>query len=72
MDFATRLEEVVADTYDELPPKDLWEKFWLTVVSTLGPLLSLGGQRLSLRSDSQLQVAAYLPGSFSPPRHSIR
>lgn len=31
MDFVTGLDEVVADTYDEPPPKNLWEKFWLTI-----------------------------------------
>jgi len=28
MDFVTGLDEVLADTYDEPPPKNIWEKFW--------------------------------------------
>ena len=39
MDFITGVDEVVADTYDEPPPKNLWEKFWLWIVSTLTPTL---------------------------------
>ena len=34
MDFITGLDEVIADTYDEPPPKNLWEKFWVWIVST--------------------------------------
>ena len=70
MDFVTGLDRVVADTYDEPPPKNLWEKFWSTIVSTLGPtpppwgptpftfgFTVLGGRKLQ-------SVAAYLPDSF--------
>lgn len=31
MDFITGVDEVIADTYDELPPKNIWEKFWLWI-----------------------------------------
>ena len=34
MDFVTGLDEVIADTYDEPPPKNIWEKFWKWIVST--------------------------------------
>ena len=34
MDFVTGLDEVIADSYDEPPPKNLWEKFWQWIVST--------------------------------------
>ena len=37
MDFVTGVDEVIADTYDEPPPKNIWEKFWLWIVSTLNP-----------------------------------
>ena len=33
MDFVTGLDEVIADTYDEPPPRNIWEKFWLWIVS---------------------------------------
>ena len=33
MDFVTGLAEVIADTYDEPPPKNIWEKFWRWIVS---------------------------------------
>ena len=33
MDFVTGLDEVIADTYEEPPPKNIWEKFWLWIVS---------------------------------------
>lgn len=33
MDFVTGLDEVLADTYDEPPPKNIWEKFWQWIVS---------------------------------------
>ena len=39
MDFITGVDEVIADTYDEPPPKNLWEKFWLWIVSALAPTL---------------------------------
>jgi len=35
MDFVTGLDEVIADTYEEPPPKNIWEKFWLWIVSFL-------------------------------------
>ena len=35
MDFVTGLDEVIADTYDEPPPKNIWEKFWLWIVSVI-------------------------------------
>ena len=35
MDFVTGLDEVIADTYDEPPPKNIWEKFWLWIVSAI-------------------------------------
>ena len=37
MDFVTGLDEVIADSYDEPPPKNFWEKFWQWIVSTLNP-----------------------------------
>ena len=37
MDFVTGLDEVIAETYDEPPPKNIWEKFWLWIVSTPAP-----------------------------------
>ena len=39
MDFVTGLDEVIADTYDEPPPKNIWEKFWLWIVSAPVSLL---------------------------------
>jgi len=39
MDFVTGLDEVIADSYDEPPPKNIWEKFWRWIVSALTPLL---------------------------------
>ena len=33
MDFISGVDEVIAETYDELPPKNIWEKFWLWIVS---------------------------------------
>ena len=39
MDFITGVDEVIAETYDEPPPKNIWEKFWLWIVSTLIPTL---------------------------------
>lgn len=35
MDFVTGVDEVIAETYDEPPPKNIWEKFWLWIVSAL-------------------------------------
>lgn len=32
MDFVTGLAEIEADTYDEPPPKNLWEKIWRFLV----------------------------------------
>ena len=40
MDFVTGLDEVIADSYDEPPPKNIWEKFWQWIVSA--PVLHLG------------------------------
>ena len=37
MDFISGVDEVIADTYDEPPPKNVWEKFWLWIVSVLNP-----------------------------------
>lgn len=28
MDFHSGIAEIEADTYDEEPPKNVWEKFW--------------------------------------------
>lgn len=39
MDFVTGVDEVIADTYDEPPPRNIWEKFWLWIVSALDPFL---------------------------------
>ena len=39
MDFISGVDEVIADTYDEPPPKNIWEKFWLWIVSVLNPFL---------------------------------
>jgi hypothetical protein len=39
MDFITGLDEVMADSYDEPPPKNFWEKFWQWIVSTVFPVL---------------------------------
>jgi len=33
MDFITGLDQVIADTYEEPPPKTIWEKFWRWIVS---------------------------------------
>ena len=33
MDFVTGLDEVIADVYDDPPPKNIWEKFWRWIVS---------------------------------------
>lgn len=33
MDFTTGLAEIEADTYDETPPRNIWEKFWAWLVS---------------------------------------
>jgi amino acid transporter len=42
MDFQSGLAEIEADTYDEPPPRNNWEKFWqwLVCVSvcTFGPI----------------------------------
>jgi amino acid transporter len=40
MDFVTGIDEIIADTYDEPPPKNIWEKFWLWIVSALNLPLS--------------------------------
>jgi hypothetical protein len=32
MDFTTGLGEIESDTYDEPPPKNVWEKFWQWLV----------------------------------------
>jgi len=37
MDFVTGLDEVIADTYDEPPPRNVLEKFWRWIVSALIP-----------------------------------
>lgn len=42
MDFITGVDEVIADTYDEPPPKNIWEKFWVWIVSALVILFSFG------------------------------
>lgn len=34
MDFVSGIAEIEADTYDEPPPRNLWEKFWGWVVSS--------------------------------------
>ena len=39
MDFVTGLDEVIADSYDEPPPKNIWEKFWQWIVSAPVPYL---------------------------------
>lgn len=39
MDFVTGLDEVIADTYDDPPPKSIWEAFWRRIVSDPIPLL---------------------------------
>ncbi|KAG8774569.1 hypothetical protein FRC12_001910 [Ceratobasidium sp. 428] len=31
MDFKTGVDEAIADSYDESPPKNVWEKFWVGV-----------------------------------------
>ena len=46
MDFVTGLDEVIADTYDEPPPKNIWEKFWQWIVSRT-PHLPFGVDRLA-------------------------
>ena len=46
MDFVTGLDEVIADSYDEPPPKNLWEKFWLWIVSV--PLRSFPSESVPL------------------------
>jgi len=38
MDFVTGLDEVIADSYDEPPPKNIWEKFWRWIVSARSTL----------------------------------
>ena len=47
MDFVTGLDEVIADSYDEPPPKNIWEKFWVWIVSALVILFSFGIGRLT-------------------------
>ena len=34
MDFVSGIQDVTDATYDEPPPKNIWEKFWLWIVST--------------------------------------
>jgi amino acid transporter len=48
MDFVTGLDEVIAETYDEPPPKNIWEKFWLWIVSVPAMPLPFGVCRLTL------------------------
>jgi amino acid transporter len=35
MDFVTGIAEIEADSYDEPPPKNLWEAFWQKLVRIL-------------------------------------
>ena len=48
MDFVTGLDEVIADTYDEPPPKNAWEKFWRWIVSASPPPLPILSDRFAL------------------------
>jgi len=47
MDFVTGLDEVIADSYDEPPPKNIWEKFWQWIVSAPTLRLPFGVGRLT-------------------------
>ena len=33
MDFVTGLDEVIEYTYEEPPPRNIWERFWSWIVS---------------------------------------
>ena len=33
MDFISDIAEIEADTYDEPPPRNAWERFWAFIVS---------------------------------------
>ena len=46
MDFITGVDEVIAETYDEPPPKNIWEKFWVWIVSV--PNLTLPMESVAL------------------------
>ena len=77
MDFDTGLDEVIADTYDEPPPKNIWEKFWLWIVST-PPHSFLPGLIVLLACSSRwLQgrclIANYISNfTFHPQRRNTR
>ena len=45
MDFITGVDEVIADSYDEPPPKNIWEKFWLWIVSTYSSVCSSSSRK---------------------------
>ena len=45
VDFVTGLDEVIADSYDEPPPGNIWEEFWQWIVTA--PLLLFGVSRLA-------------------------
>jgi len=49
MDFVTGLDEVIADSYDEPPPKNIWEKFWQWIVSAPVPCTLDVGRLIRLR-----------------------
>jgi hypothetical protein len=40
MDFISGVDEVIAESYDEPPPRNFWEKFWQWIVSVLDLTLS--------------------------------
>jgi amino acid transporter len=44
MDFITGVDEIIAETYDEPEPRNIWEKFWIWIVSAT---LSFGICRLT-------------------------
>jgi len=53
MDFVTGLDGVIADSYEEPPPNNIWEKFWLWIVSvTPTPSLSMESIALLIRVHS--------------------
>lgn len=74
MDFVTGLDEVIADSYDEPPPKNIWEKFWLWIVSVLPHLLPFKVSLLTLcihSSSAQAQNAQYHPITRTSPFPSL-
>ena len=76
MDFVTGLDEVMADTYDEPPPKNIWEKFWLWIVSVVPGSFPLDSVTFSFAStvldDRKLRMFSGNLSMFSVRRRSTQ